>query len=92
MSVNENDHSPAFVCSHVFAGSHPVLLVCKVDEDWQFLCGGEHDEDECPHVVGLVHLLKRDSSLQSVLDLPEGWEAERDSVNAPWCRRRIDDE
>jgi hypothetical protein len=79
-------HSPAYVCSHVFGGERPVLLVAHDDGDWQFLCGGDHGATELPRVIGVEHLVSRDSSLEEVADLPENAEAERTSPAAPWRR------
>lgn len=76
----------AYVCSHVFSGARPVLLVSHAGGDWQCLCGGEHDATEVPNVVGLNHLLERDPTLRQVLNLPNDWEAERASVESPWIR------
>ena len=76
----------AIVCSHVFEETRPILLVCKEDEEWQFLCGDTH-EDEVPQVVCIGHLLDRDPTLREILDLPDGWEAERQNVEAVWERR-----
>jgi hypothetical protein len=75
----------AFICSHVFDNSRPILLVVKSDGDRQFLCGDTHDE--IPRVVGINHLLDRDPSLHEVMDLPDNWEAERESPETLWRRR-----
>jgi hypothetical protein len=77
------------VCSHVFEKKRPVLLVCREDGDWQFLCGDEHADGEMPRVAGLNHLLDADVSLNSILDLPVEWEAERTSHLGDWKRRPI---
>lgn len=77
----------AFVCGHVFEGSRPVLLVVREDGDWQLLCGGSHHAGEKPRVVGLEHLLERDHRVREVMDLNEGWEAERSGGAAQWHRR-----
>jgi hypothetical protein len=79
----------AFVCSHVFERKSPVLLVLRVEGDWQLLCGGTHADGEIPRVVGLTHLVDEDPSLRAVLDLPIEWEAERSSLASPWERRPI---
>jgi hypothetical protein len=77
-----------FICNHIFDARHPCLLVVVSEGDWQFLCGGtDHAAADC-HVVGANHILERDPTLREVLDLTEGWEAERSSVGAPWIRRR----
>lgn len=79
----------AFVCSHVFEKTSPVLYVSRADGDWQLLCGGMHDEGEVPRVVGLNHLLDDDPSLRAILDLPPDWEAERSAQKSAWERRPI---
>ena len=75
-----------YVCSHVFENSRPVLFVSRADGDWQFLCGGEHDE--VPRVVGLNHVLERDPTLAELQDLPDEWEADRVGPAAPWRRTK----
>ncbi len=81
---------PAFVCSHVFEQTRPVLLISHADGDWQFLCGDLHDEAELPVTVGLNHLLEVDATLEpEVRDLAVDREAERSSVGAPWERRAL---
>jgi hypothetical protein len=34
----------AFVCSHIFKNTHPLLLVARENGDWMFLCGQVHDD------------------------------------------------
>jgi len=79
----------AFVCSHVFEQTGPILLVSHADGDWQFLCGGGHEEEEIPQVIGMNHLFERDPSLHQVMNLPKDWEAERASASATWVRSKI---
>jgi hypothetical protein len=79
-----------FICSHVFTSTHPVLLVAREQGDWMFLCGEMHYGDDDYHVAGRNHLLERDPTLHQVLDLDNGWEAERGFVGGPWTRRIID--
>jgi hypothetical protein len=80
-----------FICSHIFDATHPVLLVAREQRDWMFLCGGMHYSDDDYHVAGRNHLLEADVTLYQVLDLDNGWEAEREFVGAPWIRRIIED-
>ena len=76
----------AYLCPHVFTETRPVLLVAREAGDWQFLCGhDDHGDDDC-HVVGVGHLIDRDRSLDELADLPEGFEAARESVGSPWIR------
>lgn len=87
-------HSKSYVCIHVFEGCRPVLLVSRQDGDWCFLCGGtDHAQSaESYRVVGLGHVVRRDRSLEDVLDLEPNWEAERADVFSAWLRTRIDEE
>ena len=78
----------AYVCSHVFNDTRPVLLVSRAGGDWQCLCGGNHEAGEVPSVVGLNHLMERDVTLREIIDLPDDWEAERASQKDPWIRMR----
>ena len=80
----------AYVCSHVFENSKPVLLVSHAGGDWQCLCGGDHAADEVPNVVGLNHLLDRDPSLRELEDLPVDWEAERTTTKHKWIRTPLE--
>lgn len=41
----------------------------------QFLCGGDHDIEEIPKVVGINHLIDRDPSLIEVINIPNDCEA-----------------
>jgi hypothetical protein len=85
----DGPETPAFVCEHVFRKDAPVLLVSKEDGDWQFLCGGEHQMEDKPLVVGLRHLIEMDRTLTELLDLPNDWEAERSNIQEPWQRTPI---
>jgi hypothetical protein len=82
----------AYICTHVFEGTHPVLLIVhEKDGDWSFVCGEPHqDTAESYRVVGVGHLIARDPSLNQCADLPEGWEAERSAMGQPWIRTVID--
>jgi hypothetical protein len=83
---------PAFICCHVFENSRPVLLVARPDRDWQLLCGDAHSPNQGPRLVGLNHLLDRDPSLTEILDLPVGWQAEREKLGGEWTRTRCEPE
>ncbi len=82
----------AYVCSHVFQAVRPVLLVAVEEGDWMFLCGTLHDEQEHYHLVGINHLTERDPTLAEVLDLPDGFETEREIVGGTWRRSPISPE
>ncbi len=81
-----------YVCARVAAGA-PVLDVAhEVDDDWQFLCGGEHGavdvgEPDGPVVACLECVVADDPSLDALADLDCGETATRVGAGAPWLRR-----
>ena len=85
-------HQKSYVCIHVFEDTRPVLLVARNGGNWSFLCGYGHDDLVAEgRVVGIGHILDRDPTLLSLLDLPPEWEAERKSVEDAWVRVRCDE-
>lgn len=83
-------HQKAYVCTHVFDDSVPVLLVSRPEGDWCFLCGAVHSDSPSEYrVVGIGHLFDRDSTLKEVEDLPADWEAERSAPGGVWLRTRL---
>ena len=80
-----------YICSHVFEKSRPILLVIHEDNDWIFCCGGEDHSEKDWKVVGVGHLISRDSTLHECADLANGFEAERSGVDKDWIRMEIDD-
>ena len=80
-------HAKSYVCTHVFYGTRPVLLVTRPEGDWCFLCGGEHAQAAGDYrVVGTGHVLDDDPTLVDVADLRVDEEAERAAVGGPWTR------
>lgn len=80
-------HLRVFVCKHVLDRERPILLVSRADGPWCFLCGGTHEQSTNDFkAVGLEHVLEQDASCLELLDLEEGWEAERRAPLAPWIR------
>lgn len=85
-----DSHQKAYVCTHVFEGIAPVLLVSRPEGDWCFLCGQVHADDSSAYrVVGIKHLLDEDESLNELEDLLPDWEAERSSTADNWIRTRL---
>ena len=69
----------AIICAHVFKNERQIeVVIHHSDGVWQLVCG-EHDHPEdCSdfEVVGLEHLIERQSNLASLVDLKTGWLAE----------------
>jgi hypothetical protein len=77
-----------FTTKPVIHDKLPILLVCHdADGDWQFLCGTTNDPADGA-IVCLHEVLKRDQTLASLGDLPEGWQASRKDTGDPWTRKR----
>lgn len=80
--------TPSFVCTHVAAGTRPVLLVSRPEGDWCLLCGGyDHYGVESYRMMCISHLTDDDPSLLEVMSLRPGHEAERADRLSPWQRR-----
>jgi hypothetical protein len=82
----------AYLSGAVFRKELPILLVTH-DEggDWQFLDGGVVHVDD-GFAVHLQHVLDDHPEVRALVDLPEGWAAERSSTEAEWERFRQPDE
>lgn len=68
----------------------PILHVThdEVDEIWQFLCGKEHELDEAM-VVGMGEVVRLDTLLNQLCDMPSGFGAARDSIQDDWIPFKI---
>jgi hypothetical protein len=84
----DSPHAGAFLSRAVHNGAEPITFVSHDAEDgaWQFL--GDSMSDTGGVLVCLHHPIDRDPSLVELADLPLGWYAERNSIGAPWIRRR----
>jgi len=90
MQEKFDPHQKAYVCTHVFDESAPVLLVSRPEGDWCFLCGSMHNDSASEYrTVGIGHLFGRDTTLKDVEDLPADWEAERVKLDGPWLRTKL---
>ena len=90
MSERLDPHQKTYVCTHVFYGNAPVLLVSRPDGDWCFLCGAAHDDSAAQYrVVGIGHLFEHDQTLIELENLPVDWEAERTIVGGQWLLTRV---
>jgi hypothetical protein len=80
----KKQETAAFVCSHVFDASKPVLLVARENNDLMCMCGEFHEADEAYHVVDAEHLIARDQTLRKFVELPNDTAAERAAIGKPW--------
>lgn len=87
---HEGKNRMTFTTRRVLAGS-PILQVCHDhDGDWQFLCGTPTPPSEGA-LVTLGSMVARDDSLSLVAELPEGWMAERSTIEGPWTRSKMEE-
>jgi hypothetical protein len=82
------DRSTAvFVCDNVHVHGRPILFVShESDGSWQFLCGGQHDDDASDGVALACweRAVALDPSVGELSGMCPHWEAERDAPDAPW--------
>lgn len=84
---SEPEDLGVFVCDNVRVKGMPVLYVSLDEEgDWQFLCGGQHDEGsgDGGALVCLRDVVAGDPTLNELAQLCPLSDAEREQVGAPW--------
>lgn len=85
-AFREDRHTGVFICKRVADGA-PILHVAHDTEgDWQFLCGGQHEDggDDDGLVVCLEHVVARDPSLNELADLCTSHHADRAAPEDKW--------
>jgi len=88
---SEPDNTLAFTTSRALENGEPILLVSHDYEgDWQFLCGDVTDEEQ-GKIICLGCAYQRDKSVGELADLPLGWQARRESVDAAWERYPVEE-
>lgn len=79
----------ALTTRHVLEGAwiHHVTHDFE-DEGWQFHARHEHGPAPSDAaIVSMAYMLQLDPTLAQLGDLPPGWSASRESVDAPWQRQ-----
>ena len=78
----------------ILEDGRPILYVSRDAEDgcWQFMDGGDNPDVKDGRVVSLSCIVEQDPSLRELADLPLGWCAWREHVDAPWQRAPKADE
>jgi hypothetical protein len=84
-------NTTAFTTRRIAFDSRPVLYVVhEAGGDWQFLDGQDVAEGDVS-LVHLAHIVGAHEGITELADLPPGWEAFRESEQAPWTRRVLSD-
>ena len=83
------ENTACFSCRHVIKGGEPILYVTHDADDggWQFLCGGDHTEDDAM-IVGMGEVVKMDPSVNELHKIPEGVGATRERRGGTWTTFR----
>ena len=81
---NDAPDTAVFTCVHVTDEAQPILFASH-DEDgcWQFLCGGQHTEDDA-RIVSLRYIYETDSSIGVLAKMDCGMYAERKDPHSRW--------
>jgi hypothetical protein len=71
----------------IIDGSEWIALVSHDEDDggWQFIGPRGARMDEAM-LVALRQIFERDASIAELADLPEGWQARRQTPESPWER------
>ena len=73
----------------VYNDSFISLVLHDEEGDWQFLGNEDNLKEDDALVVSLEEILNHDPSLSSILDLPMGKQATRDSYDSVWTIQDI---
>ena len=85
----ESPNGLAITTRQVMEQGWPILLVTHDAEEppgWQFINGQDTNDRANGIPVHVEHVIERDPSVMELADLPEGWQARRDSEDSPWIR------
>ena len=79
----------AVTSTHITTEGKPILLVThyRDDHSWGFQSGLPVTTADA-QVVGMKEIVKLDSSVAEVADLPPGWSASREAVGKEWVRAK----
>ena len=81
---SDTPDTACFTCCHVLEQHRPILYVSHDDDGyWQFLCGGNHTEEDA-RIVSLTEILQIDSSVADLAGLPCGAYAETEDEDSDW--------
>jgi hypothetical protein len=90
---DEPKNVAVFTTRQVIRDGSPILLVSHDADDgsWQFHTGGAVSAADSMMIVALEEIVKHDSTVCELANLPLGWQAHRDSVDSPWRRLKRED-
>jgi len=79
-----NIDKSVFTTTYILESKFPIIYIVHDDDDeWQFL-GGQQVEEKHLMIVSLKNILDYDKSIESILDLPKGFEAYREDIGDKW--------
>ena len=81
----EPESTACFTCKHVVKEGAEILYVTHDVDDggWQFLCSGNHTEDDAM-ILGMGEVVQIDPSVNGLYEMPEGVGANRETRNGEW--------
>jgi hypothetical protein len=88
---DEPENVAVITLRQIVDGGEPILHVTHDSDDggWQFL-GWENAREEDVKIVALRTIVRLDSTVQELADLPLGWHAWRRTAEQPWQRGKND--
>lgn len=85
MMSDYNYNIYVFTTKFVVKEKSPIVHVTHdKDGDWQFLGAEENISESDAMIVSLGEIIQIDESIVKVLDMPEGKDAVRGSINDKW--------
>ncbi|MEH7454780.1 hypothetical protein [Gottfriedia acidiceleris] len=89
-SIEIPTNTMVITLKEIIDGEKPILFVSHDEEDgmWQFLDGSMELDTDNARIITIEEILKIDNSLCLLMDLPQGWIAERNNNEVGWNRRK----
>jgi len=87
----ESDNTAVFTTAFVIIDKKDITMVTHEKEDgaWQFFSDDKFDNfEDVAKVVGLGEIIKMDSTILELADLPEGFTAKRKFKGDKWIRQQ----
>lgn len=84
-SFQDDLNTAVITTKYILEGKSPILSVFHYDDgSWQFSGPEEDLPDDDYRVLSLEEIIKMDSSVLELADLPYEGEAHRETKGAPW--------
>lgn len=88
----DQENIAVFTCNHVLEGEPILYVTHDIDGDWQFLCGEDNHTEGNAKIISLKQVTELDKTVNDLYEMPLGFGATRESIDAKWIPFRLQTE